>query len=158
MRHIKKFLATALAVVMTLSISVPAFAAEPALDVAEQEVAVAAVAADGDKDDYGVMPLLTTNYYWIGSPGEQYTQIAYSRYGLNCLLAVNIEDFNSVLYQVDIEMVGNNGLIWREDNCMKMDSGRTFECGLDVTTVYLRIKPRAALITGDRAFRVRVEY
>lgn len=158
MKHIKKFLATALAVAMTLSISVPTFAAEPALNDTEQEVATVVVADEGGTDDYGVMPLLETNYYWIGSPSSQYVRIAYDANGLNRLLSINVESFNGALYQVDIEMVGNSGLIWSEDNCTKTGSSRTFECGSNVTTVYLRIKPRAALITGDRAFRVRVEY
>lgn len=134
---------------ITLTPTATALAAEVDTAATTQQIVI------DTNDESDIVPLYIDNYYWVGARD---VQIASNSNGTINNLTISVENFNSALYQVNISMYGNNGKIWSEDNCTKLSNTRTFQCGSDVVRVYLRIAPRAGMVTGEKSFRVKVTY
>lgn len=145
MKRVKRFFATALAVAMVASVSVPVCAAELPVDE-EQVVAVSENSEQGSED--GVMPMMESYRY---SVGPNWTRIAYNPNGINGDLYIDIENFNGVLHQVNIIMSDSAGrVVWTEDNCTQTSGTRRFECGANVCSVSIQIKPRWAFVEDHK--------
>lgn len=170
MKRVKRFFATALAVAMVASVSVPVCAAE----LPTNEEQVMAVDMEGNTDDLttdgGVMPLFTDT---IRIGGASYTRIPCS-FGANggnfAVLVLNSVPgvdgvhpaiaYDPAKYQMDIIMNGNNGVLWQEMDCLhKTAHERVFQCSSEVTSISLRIIPRPGWFPAPtRVFDVQVTY
>lgn len=160
MKKARRILATVLLVAMSLSIMlVNASAAEIEANGQTSAIMESAHRAT-ESNNAAILPAtpMYTNYYWVGSPHEQWVLVVNNQNGINSTVKLTIEDFNAVLYQMDIKLNGRDGLLYQLDNCTKWGNEYSCWCGSDVVGVWVRIQPRAALITGDRSFRVKVEY
>lgn len=115
-------------------------------------------ASSEDENGVGIMPLVTQNDFTIGKPSELYTRVVDEQGGIDRVVHIEVLNFNPILYQVDVQVFGRNGLLWSEDNCTKANSSIAIQCDATAVAVWVRIKPRAALVTGDKAFTVRVTY
>ncbi len=151
MRSVKKILATALAVAMVTSVSVPVMAAE--VPVAEEQVVVLADDSTENLDE-GIMPLVGTRGSIILGESNVYTVIETS-FKPKGFFSVLVRDFDPKKYQMDIILYGSNGKLWGEEECLHDATSRVFECGSEVTSVALRIIPRPGWFPAPaRAFTV----
>lgn len=166
MRSVKKILATALAVAMVTSVSVPVMAAE--VPVAEEQVVVLA-GDSAENPDEGIMPLAQRIIYLtnafddipcsFGTNGGTFTVIVNEDVTKSKEEMKHV-DFDPSKYQMDIRMYGRNGLLWGEDDCLHNTSGRMFQCSSEVTYIHLRIIPRPKLIftAPIHSFEVQLVY
>ena len=155
MKKVRKFLATALAVVMSMSMAAPAFAAEATPDTAEQQTEVVVEAAESVGNDNGGLMQLDMSSTWVG---HRKTTVAYKAGGINATIWLKVKDWDGAKYQVNITMSGNNGTIWEADNCTGIFDSKDFWCGPDVTRVEVEIAPRMGWITPDKSFLVECTY
>lgn len=165
MKKIRNILAMALAVVMSLSIMVPAFAAEAEPDEATQEAATVVEVTDdgsGNNGDEGIMPL-STDYIWVGN---SYRQIAYNPNGINGNLHIwvthtlstpNQLGYNGWNRGMDVLMYDRNGnVVWRGDNVFGVSSSGKLWCGADVVRVDMRIAAKIGV--NEDWYEVEVTY
>lgn len=160
MRLSCKVLIAMLSVVMPLSASMAAYAAEPAESYSEG-ITTETVADSSDHDSD--MAPRTTYTYRVGTTSDgfsEFVQLVYKSGGISTNVGVLIEDFNSNDYCANVLMYGKNGLLWRGDDCIVGTNSRVFECGSDVTALDLQITPRHKLVgeAPPRFFTVKVTY
>lgn len=159
MKKVRKFLATALAVAMSMSMAIPAFAAEATPDVVEQQAVVAeSPASIGNGGNEGIMPL-STSYPMVGN---SYKTIATNSNGINGDLHISVTgkvDFDGASYQLNVLMFDKSGnVVWRGDNVAGWPgTSCTLWCGSNVTRVDLQIAPRFAWVQPN-TFEVKVTY
>lgn len=154
MKRVRNFLAMMFVFAICASMTTPVFAAESDSGFSDQLVIIGGTGGD----EGGVMPLLSQEDYTIGKPSERYVRVVNEPGGINRVVHIEVLGFNSILYQVDAQVFDGQGLLWSEDNCTKASNSVAIECGPTAVAVWVRIKPRAALVTGDKAFMVRVTY
>lgn len=154
MKRMRSVLAMFVAVIIATMSVTPVFAAEDAtVDVVESGELTSDKGAD-------VMPL-GSGSYTIGDPGERYVEVFRYSSGYSGPITITVENFNPILYQVDIMANGKQGLLFQEDNWMKAECKKAYipsAHGGAVVSLQVRIKPRAQLITSDRAFTVGVSW
>jgi len=142
----RNIVATALAVAMSVSISIPTFAAEvaPEDDIIQQSVTTARIIPeDGNKNTSSDNVLSARETIrMIASQTSSYTRIIYLPNGLPGNFSIIIPGFDNNRYRGDIMMYGPNGLVWQEQDCMEGRDNRTFLCGSGVTSVWFRIVSR----------------
>lgn len=146
MKKMRRVTTLILALVMALTMTTAAFAAETPTEPAQMNAT--------DEGDYGIMPLLNSNTVKVGDPHTKWEVVASAPGGFDCVVTLQVKDFDPVWYQLDVIVNGNSGKIYSEDNCTKL--GDTFAIALpkSATTVLVRIQPRASLITKDKGFEV----
>jgi len=159
MKKIRKALAMALAVVMSLSLMAPAFAttADPVL---ANQTTVAA--AEVSNDEGGIMPL-RTDYIWVG---DSYVTIARNPDGINGNINIwvthtrstpNGLGYNGWNRGMDVLMFDKYGnVVWRGDNVFGVSSSGKLWCGDNVTRVDMSIGAKI----GENAdwYEVEVTY
>ena len=156
MKKIRNFLAAALTVVMILSMSVPAFAAEAMPDTTAQESLIPIEATATSSSDSGIMPL-STEWYVVGN---NYTTVAYNPSGINSevYIAIAQEGYNGWEYQMNIIMTDLSGdVVWRADNVTGVAADGHWWAGANVAKVQLQIAPRNWFVP-ERHFTVKVTY
>lgn len=138
MRKIKSVLAAALAVVMSMSVAVPAFAAEATPDVTEQPAAVVAeVPENNGNGDEGIMPLNTAGWCTeVKGIGSQYKDVAYAGNGFNCNVRLTMRV--PAGYAIDVAMYNGGTLVWEEQNAFNGE--RVFWAGNNVTSIRVRAR------------------
>ena len=156
MRKIKSVLATALAVVMSMSVAVPAFAAEATPDATEQPAAVVAeIPENCGGGDEGVMPLDTGGWCTeVKGIGSQYKDVAYAGNGFNCNVRLVMKV--PVGYAIDVAMYSGGTMVWEEQNAFNGE--RIFWAGNNVTSI--RVRARSILggpSTVERTFNCGVD-
>ncbi len=157
MRKIKRFVATALACAMVLSMSATAFAAENGTVASEPVVdSVADSDASGSND---IMPRISKPV----SVGNGYVNVTdndlYNPHGNGWFYyQVSSEGYSGWNYQINCLMYdGTGSVVWRGDNICGVGSGGRLEYGGNVVRIDLQIAPRAVLIPS-KAFEVTVTY
>ena len=159
MKKVRNFLAMALAVVMTMSVSVPAFAAEATPDTVEQQVTAAEFPDGiGGNGNAGIMPLVTD----FPIVGKSYKTIATNPNGINGDLHISVTgkvDFDGASYQLNVLMYNRDGnVVHRGDNVAGWPgTSCTLWCGSNVTRVELQIAPRYFWVQPN-TFEVKVTY
>lgn len=159
MKSLRKFLAMALAVIMTVSLlTIGAVAAE--IDPTQSDVPKTTAVIPGEINAISATSVGASYPFLIGGD-ESFTRVVYKAGGINCDVKVEVLKFAPSQYQLDIMMYGKNGLLSREDDCLgNSSSERTFPCGADVTAFWVRIIPRNKLFFPATAhdFAVLVTY
>ncbi len=147
MKKIRIILATVLAVVMCMSVTIPAFAAGPA---AERPVAVMTEPADSASGGSGgIMPLLDYTH----TIGPNWVTIASGRLsGLG--IRIDVHDFNSFLHKVNVDFYRNGLWIGSSNN---VGGTTTVYCPTDTTEVKMQIVPRF-LGVQDHWYHVTITY
>lgn len=148
MKKIRNILAMALAVVMSLSIMVPAFAAET--DEATPAVATATEVTDegASGGDDGIMPLDSKSWS-IGNHWQRVVSEDMS--GRN--IAIQVQNFNGAAYQVDIMYQTSGGReIKTEWNITGVFADKTVTCPNGTYYVYYKISPRFGWVTIEAAY------
>lgn len=144
----KKVFSLGLALVLSLSLSMTAFAAEP---VNAEEVVSITADVSGDE---GVMPL--SSHTITTDKDGAFSNI--NVYG-PCNLGVLVREFDPGKYQMDIQMWGRNGLLWSENECLHNASSRVFECSSEVRSVSIRIVPRNTWFPApNKSFTVELNW
>lgn len=156
MRKARKFLAMALAVVLSMSVAVPAFAAEAtpdtavpayatevASDAAEQSAAaVPETPGAGEDNADGVMPLIDYNYT-IGPDWK--TVISGDTDLSGKIVRIDVHDFSWALHQVNVRYF-RYGVelphISEYDNVTKSGSTASVVCAAGATEMQVQIVPR----------------
>lgn len=156
MKNLRKFMAAALALVMTMSVLVTGAAAAD-VDPEQGDAMVTAMMSDGvaADADSGVS-VMSTEWFRLGGTSN-FTLVASNTNGINGNLYIGVQNFEPSRYRMDITMTGRDGLVFSEDDCLGNSSSRTFWCGSDVTIVRIRIVPRNVLIP-TKVFDVSVTY
>lgn len=134
MRKSRSIFATALAVAMSFTMCMPAFAAEPDnKTVSTEEVIVAQESAGSE-----IMPLNTGGWCTeVKGIGSTYKDVAYAGSGFNC----NVRLVMSVPtgYVIDVAMYNGANKVWEEQNAFNGE--RVFWAGNDVTSIRVRARP-----------------
>ena len=159
MSKIRKTLATVLALVMCLSLSIPAFAAEtdaPAVD----ESSIALIPASTNDDD-GIMPL-DTKSYTIGP--DWHTVATSSSPIVKIFYEVTSSGYMGYVYKINIRCLDNTGTVIAQfDDAAGILASNTLELfngNLHLYNIYqiqMQIKPRLA-ISGDNYYKVAVTW
>lgn len=144
MRKIRNFLATALAVVMAISVSVPAFAAEAV--PGDENIPTATEASLPSNGDGGVaMPMTSGNKicHGVGSGWYEIISQDEGRGGINATVNVQVisEGFNGWTMSMDVKMYdANNMEVWSGTDMESISAGFKMWCGPNVTRVVMRIR------------------
>ena len=150
MKKKRAFLAAVLAVVMSLSMAVPAFAAEVAPDTAEPLVAT----TSSEDGEYGIMPL--TNY----SVGPNWKTCATGTDLTGVAVRIDVHDFHWTLHQVNVRYY-RNGVLMRhdkdDDNVTKASGAATVYCIPGATEMQMQIVPRFWGVQ-DQWYQVTISY
>lgn len=157
MLKFKRSMSLLLALIMVVTMTTGAYAADDPSLCANNESIVAQDAPSSAND--GIMPLRTSYYYIVGNSNVPVDIYLASNidFPLSGLVTINILDFNPVLYQIDIWVNDKHGLLWHEDNWTKLSSSNVFTA-VNVTAISARIKPRAGWITPSKDFTVEIIY
>ncbi len=151
MKKFRSIWATALAVVMSFSITVPAFAAEVEPDEVMQSAVTATVDVPEDDTgggDDGIMPLESKKWS-IGNRWQRVVSEDMS--GRN--IAIQVRNFNGTAYQVDIMYQTSGGSeIKTEWNITGVFADKTVTCPSGTYYVYYKISPRLGWVTPETAF------
>ncbi len=152
MKKPRKLFATALAVAMSLTMSIPAFAAE----AAPADIEPVAVEAASVTDDADIMPLSYTNHTTVRTNGT-WVAVATDSNGFNCNAVVSIPLLDGFNYKVDI---GTSSTILSvspstviNDAFGQTSNSRTIPLGRN-QVLFVRISPRTALGGGTSAYTV----
>lgn len=151
MKKARKFLATALAVTMSLSISVPTFAAEATPDVTEQATTVAI--ENTEVNDNDIMPFTIVDSGVVDEVGQDYKTIIYKPGGIGGKVNVRIisDGYNGWTGAMDIIVQNKNGnTIHQTENVAGIKADFTIDCGWDAARLELRIRPKVGAWTGDK--------
>lgn len=149
----RKLLALALAALMSMTMAIPAFAAEVTPD--EVEPAVAEI-VETNGDDAGIVPLSYTNQTTVRTNGT-WVPIASDGNGFNCNAVISIPLLDGFSYKVDIGLsssmlnVTPNTVI--SDAFGQNSNSRTVALGNN-KALFIRISPRTALGGGASSYTV----
>lgn len=153
----RKTLAAILALVMCLSLSIPAFAAEATVPAADT---VSTVPSPMSNDDDGIMPLDTKPY----TVGPDWHTVATSSSPIQTIYyEVTGSGYNGWVYQINLKCLDQNGNTVKQfDNASGVFASNTLKLFQDhqlynVYKVQMQIKPRLA-ISGDNYYRVSVTW
>ena len=141
MKKVRKFLATALAVAMSLSMSVPAFAAEAVPDTAEQPAAIVVETPENvENGDDGISPLIDYDH----TIGPNWRTIATGNL-TGKTIRIDVHDFNWSLHQVNVRYF-HNGVemahINEYDNVTGAGGTASVTCAAGATEMQMQIVPR----------------
>lgn len=159
MSKIRKTLATILALVMCLSLSIPAFAAEP--DTPAVDESGIALTPASTNDDDGIMPLDTTNrtigpdWHTVATSSSPIAKIFYE---------VTSSGYNGWVYKINIRCLDNNGVVITQfDDASGVFASNTLDLFngnphlYNIYQIQMQIKPRLA-ISGDNYYKVAVTW
>lgn len=152
MKKMRSLLATVLAVLMSVAMAIPAFAAEvDAVDVAEP-VSAEAVAV---KDD-GVAPLSYTNHTTVRTNGS-WVIVASDSGGFNCSATISIPLLDGLAYKVDIGVADSvlrpSPTTVFNDVFGQNSSSKTIALGAN-QVLFVRITARTAFGGGASSYTV----
>lgn len=144
MKKIRKFLAMALAVVMTMSLSVPAFAAE-AVPGGENVPTTIGASLPGNGDGGVAMPMTSggKTCYGVGSGWYEIISQDEGRGGINATVNVQVisEGYNGWTMSMDVKMYDANYMeVFSGNDMESISAGFKMWCGPNVTRVVMRIR------------------
>ncbi len=135
MRKLKSMLAAAIAVAMSFTMSVSAFAAEPVATPDDTSAVVASVNENGSGTS--ITPQNTGGWCAeVKGIGYSYKEVAYAGSGFNCNVRLTMSVPSN--YRIDVAMYSGGTLVWEEQNAF--NGSRTFWCGNNVTSVRVRVR------------------
>lgn len=150
MKNLRKIMAAALVVIMSLSLAIPAFAAE----TVEKPATPSMTAAEAE-----IMPLASTTTA-VRTNGA-WTQVASNNSGFGCNVTVSILALDTLNYKVDVGLFEN--LVTTTPTTTLSDifgynsSSKTFYVASNIKYIQVRITPRATLNPAS-ALNVTVRY
>lgn len=142
-KRVRKFLAMALAVVMSMSVSAPVFAAEAAPDDADQPVAVVAEVSVGEEDNSGgIMPLAIVDSGVVDGVGSGYKTIINNPNGVGGKVSVRVisDGYNGWTTAMDVIAYDRDGhAVHQKENIAGIKADFSLDCGYDIVRVEVRI-------------------
>ncbi len=139
MKKVRKLLAVVLAMVMSMSVAVPAFAAEVVPGAVDQQEAVAVKTTESDGS--GVVLLVD----WTHTIGPNWKTIAAGGDLTGHTVRIDVHSFNWGLHQVNVRFF-HNGVevahIKEYDNVTKASGVASVTCPAGATEMQMQIVPR----------------
>lgn len=143
MKKMRNFLSMALAIVMTMSVSVPAFAAEATPDNESVPTIEASLPGSGNGDVAMPMTSGGKNCPGVGSFWYEIISQEEGRGGINATVNVQVisPGYNGWNMSMDVKAYdANNMELWEKKDVEFVSAGFKVWCGPEVTRLVLRIR------------------